>query len=253
MEKWKVALKDFLSEYEENDDVIGALLCGSYAAGNETNNSDIDVYLILKDDVDYRKRGNTESNSYLIEYFMNPVWKIKEYMNEEHEDNNLATANMFAYGKILYDLDGSVKELQDLALEYIDRPFNNMGSYELDMNNYHIWDYLDELKTSLEENNLQFNLTYYKLLYEIYDMYSKYLGISMLPKTKIYKILTDFEFRKKYHIFNLPEEEFVKLFVRCFEIDKPSTMYKNISNLVDYYYTKIGGFNIRTFELESDL
>jgi len=30
-------------------------------------------------------------------------------------------------------------------------------------------------------------------------------------------------------------------------------MYKNISNLVDYYYTKIGGFNIRTFELESDL
>lgn len=253
MEKWKVALKEFLKRYEEDDDVIGALLCGSYASGNENPNSDIDVYLVLKDDVSYRKRGNTDSNSYLIEYFMNPVWKIKEYLKEEHENNELCTANMFAYGTILYDLDGSVKELQDLALEYIDKPFDNIDSYELEMNNYHIWDLLDELKVCLEENNPQFNLTYYKLLYEIYDMYSKCLGIGKLPKSKIYKILTDFEFRKKYHVFNLPEEEFVKLYIRCFEIDKPTTMYKNISNLVDYYYTKIGGFNIRTFELESDI
>ena len=46
LEKWKRALSLFLEEYEDNDDVIGALLCGSYASGNETNNSDIDVHLI---------------------------------------------------------------------------------------------------------------------------------------------------------------------------------------------------------------
>ena len=31
IEKWKLALKEFLRQYEDNDDVIGAMLCGSYA------------------------------------------------------------------------------------------------------------------------------------------------------------------------------------------------------------------------------
>ena len=83
VDKWKIALKEFLKDYEEDDDVIGAILCGSYASGNQNDNSDIDVYLVLKDSVSYRERGNTESNSYLIEYFMNPVRKIKEYMQKE--------------------------------------------------------------------------------------------------------------------------------------------------------------------------
>ena len=71
-------LKEFLKEYEDNDDVIGAILCGSYATGNQNEYSDIDVQLILKDTCDYSIHGVTESNSFLIEYFINPVYKIKE-------------------------------------------------------------------------------------------------------------------------------------------------------------------------------
>ena len=77
----------------------------------------------------YRERGNTESNSYLIEYFMNPVRKIKEYMQKELLDNKLSTITMFAYGKIIYDVEGKVKELQDLALNYIDHPLTNISLF----------------------------------------------------------------------------------------------------------------------------
>ena len=87
IDKWKLALKEFLKDYEEDDDVIGAVLCGSYASGNYNQNSDIDVYLVLKDTVNYQERGNVESNSYLIEYFMNPSWKIKKYMEDEIKQN----------------------------------------------------------------------------------------------------------------------------------------------------------------------
>lgn len=253
VEKWKIALKEFLSKYEDDDYVVGALLCGSYATGNNNEYSDIDVHLIMKNNVNYTERGNVDSNSYLIEYFMNPVWKYKEYMKDEFNNNRLGTANMFAYGKIIYDLDGSVKELQDLALEYIDKPLNNIKAETLDMNNYHLWDHLDELKVCLKENNPQFNLIYYNLLVKIYDAYSEYLSIPKLPKTKIYKILTDEDFRKKYHIFELPEKEFIKLYVKCFEIDKTDKMYKNIEELIDYYYKRQGGFNIRQFKLRTEL
>ena len=253
VEKWKLALKEFLKQYEEDDDIIGAILCGSYASGNFNEKSDIDVYLVLKDDLNYQKRGNTESNSYLIEYFMNPVWKIKDYMKEEIGNNNLSTVSMFAYGKIIYDLDGMVKELQDLALSYIDSPLKNIRSKKLDINNYHIWDYLDELKVSLDENRSDFNIIYYDLLWKVYYSYSEYLAIPIYPKSKIYKVLTNEDFRKKYHAFKLPENSFIRLYLDCFEIDKPIIMYKNISKLIDYYYEKQGGFNIRTFELKTDL
>lgn len=253
VEKWKLALKEFLKKYEEDDDIVGAILCGSYASGNQNEYSDIDVYLVLKDNCDYQERGNVDSNSYLIEYFMNPVWKIKKYMEDEFNKNNLSTANMFAYGKLIYDLDGSVKELQDEALSYIDRSIDNIKSEKLDMNNYHIWDNFDELNVCLKENNPNFNLIYYNLLGFVYDAYCEYLSIPKLPKTKVYKILTDEDYRRKYHVFKLPDNEFISLYLKCFEIDKANAMYKRIENLINYYYKKQGGFNIRQFKLRRDL
>ncbi len=252
IEKWKFALKEFLKKYEEDDDVVGAILCGSYANDNYNEYSDIDVYLVMKNSVNYQEKGNVDSNSYLIEYFKNPEWRIKKYMQDEYNDNNLCTANMFAYGKIIYDLDGSVKMLQDLALDYIDRPSNNISARKLDNNNYFIWDNLNELKACLNENNPEFNLIYYKLLDKIYDSYCEYLSIPKLPKTKIYKILTNEDYKRKYHVFKLPEEEFIKLYINCFEIQKPDIMHKNIEALVNYYYQKQGGFNIRSFCLKTE-
>ena len=253
VEKWKLALKEFLKKYEEDDDVIGALLCGSYATGNQNEYSDIDVYLVLKDNVTYFLRGNSESNSFLIEYFMNTKEGIKDFMEKEFNNFKHSITNMFAYGKIIYDLDGSVKELQDLALEYIDRPFKNISSSKLDINNYHVWDLLDELKVSLKEERLDFNKIYYMLLNDIYDIYAEYLGVQKLPKTKIYKILTDEDYRKKYHVFKLPEDEFINLYLKCYNLDKPDRMYKNIEELINYYYKKQGGFNIRAFKLRSEI
>lgn len=253
VEKWKLALKEFLKKYEEDEMVVGAILCGSYANDTYNDSSDIDVCLVLGNDVSYEERGNVDSNSYLIEYFMYPKQKYKEYMEVQYNKGRMPLINMVAYGKIIYDLDGSVKELQNLALDYIDRPFNNIKADKLDMNNYHLWDNLDELKRCLKENDPNFNLIYYNLLGEVYDYYSEYLSIPKLPNTKIYKILTDEDFRRRYHVFKLPENEFIRLYIKCFELQKPDIMYKNIEELINYYYKRQGGFNIRGFKLKTEL
>ena len=130
------------------------------------------------------------------------------------------------------------------ALEYIDRKLDNITGHKLGMNNYHLWNYLDELKVSLKENSFNFNLIYYFLLGDVYDKYAEFLALPKLPKTKIYKILTDEDYRRECHVFNLPEREFIKLYVKCFEMDKPSVMYKNMENLINYYYEKQGGFKV---------
>lgn len=253
VEKWKLALREFLKKYEEDDDVVGAILCGSYASGNNNNYSNINVYLVLKDRCSYKEMGCVDSNSYLIEYYMNPSYEIEKCMNEEYLNGLEKTANMLAYGKIIYDLDGSVKSLQEKALNYIDKKLEDITRHKLDMNNYQLWYYLDKLNVTLKENNPNFNLIYYSLLEDVYNKYAEVLQLPKLPKTKIYKILTDEDYRRECHVFNLPEEKFIKLYVKCFELDKPSAMYKNMENLINYYYEKQGGFNIRTFKIKSKI
>ncbi len=249
VEKWKLALKEFLKQYEEDDDVVGAILCGSYANGTYNESSDINVYLVLKDSVKETEEGKTESNSYLISYFKKNSDSIKKRMELQYEtSNSLITANMFAYGKIIYDLDGSVKELQDLALDYIDRPSHNIKAEILDLNNCYITVSMIELTQALKEKRLDFNAIYYDLLENIYRGYYEYEGIPMYQKSKRYKILTDEEYRKKSHIFKVPDNKFIKLYLNCYEIDKVDTMYKNIKALLDYYFERVGKFNIRNYK-----
>ena len=77
---------------------------------------------------------------------MNPIRILKKEIEEENIDGGNCTTTMFAYGKIIYDLEGKVKELQDFATDYFDKPLNDKSINQLKMNNYHIWDLLDELK-----------------------------------------------------------------------------------------------------------
>ena len=252
IDKWKLALKEFLKKYEKDEMVVGAVLYDSYALGIQNEYSNIKVYLVLKDSANYKEKGFFDSNSYLIEYIIKPLSKIKDTIKNEFDNGYLTTAKIFAYGKVIYDLDDSVKELSNKALDYIDSNLKVISSDKVNYNNYHIWNYLNELKSNLKENSMQFNLTYYKLLDMVFNSYLEYLGVPKLKEDEIYKVLTDYEYRRKCHIYKLPEEEFIKLYLNCLEIDKASTMLKNIESLVNYYYKKEGGFNIRVFVARED-
>ena len=252
VEKWKLALKEFLKEYEEDENVTGAVLCGSYATDNYNELSDINVRLILNDSCNYEVRGNKQCNSYLIEYYMAPKHKIRNRLDENHKNYMNTEANMLAYGKIIYDLDGNTKKIQELASEYIDKPFDAITSKRLKENNYKIYDALDELKVSQEEGRLDFKAIYYDLLYQVYEAYCEYEGLAKLPKTKIFKILTDEKYKKKYHVFRIPDEDFTILYIKCYEENKFDDMYKNMFNLVDYYYKRQGNRDARTFEIRDE-
>lgn len=80
---WKIALNKFVDKYKKDELVKAILLVGSYAVKNNDEYSDIDVYIIIDEKANYRERGNTLIDNYLIEYFINPVNKIIEYMEND--------------------------------------------------------------------------------------------------------------------------------------------------------------------------
>ena len=79
MKKFKLSktsiLNEFLKEYVDDDSILGAILGGSYATGNYTENSDIDISIITKNN--YKKRGNVIIDDIMIEYFINPISELK--------------------------------------------------------------------------------------------------------------------------------------------------------------------------------
>ena len=49
MNNWEKALNKFIDQYKDEDYFLGAILTGSYATGNNDENSDIDVFIVTKD------------------------------------------------------------------------------------------------------------------------------------------------------------------------------------------------------------
>ena len=115
MKNWETALKTFLKKYENNPSFEGALLCGSYAWGNQNSFSDIDVNILTSNSQDWRERGNIKIDDYLVEYFINPTKQIHQKFRDETKKGIVTCATMFAYGKIIADKNGYVKKLQKEA------------------------------------------------------------------------------------------------------------------------------------------
>lgn len=134
MEKWQLAIESFLNEYKNEDYFVGAILTGSYATGNQNINSDIDIYIITKNDTTWRERGNKLVNGYLIEYFINPIKKINDYMEKETKDYHISTTRIFANGKVLIDKTGEVATLINQAKENLNKGFEDLDDYTYKMN-----------------------------------------------------------------------------------------------------------------------
>lgn len=231
---WKNALEKFIEKYKKDPLVEVILLVGSYAVGNQNDLSDIDVYIILNDRAKYRERGNLRVDNYLIEYFINPLNKVLEYMKKDKRGHGGAMANMIINGKVLYDKNNRIPKLKRQA-EY----YKNKANKKNNLLYYACWDAYDEYKAAAYHNELQYFLCIERLI-EAYLVNNNY---NMIPILKAEKIVKDLEYQRKYNIGKLPNNDFNNLLINCFnKIDE-----KNLKKLYDFVI-KDGNFDINNFK-----
>ena len=252
MNNWENALNKFLDQYKDEDYFLGAILTGSYATGNNTPNSDIDVFIVTKDSTTWRERGNKLIDGYLIEYFINPVRQVLNEFEEGFINNGIATTRIFLGSKILYDKDGTIEKLINIAKENINREIEPLPEFKKKMNNYTIWHSFYEL-TSKYERKEDIDFTYNIYLNNIIESYFLNKQIPLLPIHKIEKMLINEEYRKRYNINKLPNEEFVKKLLNCFNEKDYDKRYKYAKELYDYYMNENSDFDINDFSLRSEI
>lgn len=243
MELYEAALNKFMARYVNEPWFEGAVLCGSYAAGNQNKFSDIDVAIIASDDLGWQEKSNCYVDGFLIEYTINPMYKNQEYMKSGLESHAMINQNMFAYGIILYDKHGVMRKLRQQSLRELKRKIKPFSKYSNDFKKYGLWCRRDDM-LSLEEDGYPTDLLYWTLVDKLISAYYDFKCLPHVSHAKIQKILTDSEFAKRYHAEQLPDKKFTELLLDCFNAKEKVAA---IDKLYNYVMEAGGGFDIGKF------
>ncbi len=103
--------------------VQGILVSGSIIQGKANKNSDLDIYVINNR---YEcQRIQKFFNSVPTEIFVNPINKIKKYLEDELISGKPSTANMFATGFVILDQNQVIYKIRSRAKDMLQRSPNN--------------------------------------------------------------------------------------------------------------------------------
>jgi len=245
MQKWEKALDKFMKRYINKPWFEGAILCGSYSTGNQNKFSDIDISIVGSNDMGFQEKSNCYVDGFLMEYTINPVYKIQEYMKSSVERHRLSDQNMFAHGIVLYDKNGAIKKLRQAAIRDLKKKLKPFSKYSNDFRKYHLWDKYDELQ-SLKYDGFHTDLAYWTLIELLIESYYDFKNLPYVSWSKMEKILTNPEFAKRYHVQQMPEKKFTKLLLDCFNA-KPKDKMPSIDKLYKFVMKSGGGFEIGQF------
>lgn len=158
------ALEKFIKPYTTKSNVVWILVSGSSIHSALDKNSDIDVYIILKKSKT-RVRGNTYIGDIEIEYFINPISQIEEYLAQEENWRKPSTAHMFTHCRILYQKWKELSKLIKTAKNIIQKKRKKMTTLEIELAKYTIDDLIKDLEDVLIKNdNIAFSLISQRLL-----------------------------------------------------------------------------------------
>jgi predicted nucleotidyltransferase len=245
-----LAVEKFLDKWATLDEFNGAILSGSYAVGTQSNNSDVDIMIVLSDKTDWWQRGNLIVDDIMIEYIADPAAMWKKAFDDELKSGSRVSVSMFAIGKVLLDKSGEVAKLKAIAEQIMSKPLPKLEGRALEMAKYHLWDRLTKLQHIKQDGFVQYAPMYYLHLSNIIGAYAKFLGIPIPSTSKLYRFLVDSDFRTKYKLEGFNDDYFVDLIKSCLE------NYSNIDaieKVTNYVMDKLGGFNINGWELRTKI
>lgn len=114
----------FLEELKHRPDVLGVIMFGSWARGNNRPDSDVDLVVILTEG--YR-RTIEHRNGQPFEIIYTTEKGAFDYW-ESHKDD---AAGLWAVAKILFDKDGTVERLKTKIKEVLDAGKKAIDEYQL--------------------------------------------------------------------------------------------------------------------------
>lgn len=253
MEAWERAAKNFLEQSPFAADIKAAFLTGSYARGTADAYSDVDVYIVLDDTVDWRERGNKRVNEFLIEYFANPVRQIKRYLASSYSEVDLTEVSMIMDGVPIMGDASDVEEIRKLCLDTLAVPFPVLSNFSIQNNLYHLWDKCDELKRAYTKDSADFAFQYYLFGEKAIRFYSRFIKCPIPTYPHFHSWLFEGDSQKDSMVPEYKDPVFINLAKEYFLASEPEIQFDCSKKMYDYIVDACGGFDINDFVLRSEL
>ena len=251
MEAWENAVRKFLVRWMDRDEVMGALVCGSYVTGEPTDRSDIDLHIILADSAKWRERGNKYVDGFLIEYFANPPRQIRSYFAGDFAYRRTASLVQFITGKIIFDSQGIVVQLKDEAAAWKGKKYPAPDTHMAELTKYHLWDTYDNLLDCYENQRLDFDFLYNHSLFQLFEGYCALLNIEKIPFDQISRYLSDPGYLRKYLKAPFPDGDFSRMFLEALKVKGCDDRMRLYKSLFTHALKKSGEFEIDGWRLRT--
>lgn len=218
-------------DYLKNEHVLGCFFYGSFVTGFNNKNSDIDLHIIFDNyDPKHLIRGNETIDGIRIEYFEKPIADIYLSLDNDFNNQNNALLSITGTSKIIFDKTGDLHKLQQYTLDKFSIPLppldeEDAREYVSILNNR-----MEKLETAANNNDPYFYHLYHLTIEKIRKFYHRLNGMPEVQTSKIFRVYTDEEYRKSFYKDNIPEEEFVEMYLDS--ITDTSTDIQNKLNKV---------------------
>lgn len=228
----------FIMPFEQDVETIGILLVGSHVYGVVDPNSDVDIYIIQKEGKT-RERGNRWIDGFEIEYFINPLNQVYDYLQTEQHFRPI-TAEMLSKAIILKGRDNSqIMKLLAKARKIVQTPLPQLSETELELIKYQLDDVeKDLLDTKDRKDFFAYNLIADQLVNLSIDTFLRCHNQRRL-KTKM--------------LMNQIRKLDAQVAVLLEKIVDSNYEVTSLRNLIDYVENLIGGKRTKDWTLKGPL
>ncbi len=154
----------FLEELKQRSDVLGVIMFGSWARGNNRPDSDVDLVVILTEG--YR-RTIEHRNGQPFEIIYTTGKGAFDYW-EGHKDD---AAGLWAVAKILYDKDGTIEQLKIKIKEVLDAGKKPIDEYQLGQFRFDSDDQLKYVESILASDPTTANLILTNKIFALTELF----------------------------------------------------------------------------------
>lgn len=231
-EKYLNLIENFIDFFklQNLDNFLGVIFYGSCMQGIENDNSDVDLLVIFDESKFIEKKGSLLLEGKRIEYFFRSISSINDRIENDYNSCSDSILSILGYGKILFNKDNSLFELQNKVKEKYKYGIKKLSDMQVKYELHNIFLKINTLKDLYKENNPQFYPIYYSLLEKIRIFNQKRYGYSNISNSKVYKIYTDLRVAKLQHK-KLPPIKFRKKYIDCLICTNKSKMILNLEKL----------------------
>ena len=156
--------KIFLEELKQRSDVLGVIMLGSWARGNNRPDSDVDLVVILTEG--YR-RTVEHRNGQPFEIIYTTEKGAFDYW-EGHKDD---AAGLWEVAKILYDKDNTVEQLKNKITEVLDAGKKSIDEYQLGQFRFDAEDILKYVESILASDPTSANLILTNKIFALTELF----------------------------------------------------------------------------------